>query len=60
MLEAFGIICEQENFTGKDSIQKVIHVQNKQEGSQDTALQNTGFNQELQLFKDTNWFLFVI
>ena len=44
MLEAFGVICEQENFTGKDSIWKVIHVQNKQEGSQDVTLQDTGFN----------------
>jgi len=46
VLEAFGVICEQENFTGKDSVWKVIHVQNKQEGSQDTALRNTGFNRE--------------
>ena len=60
MLEAFGIICEQENFTGKDSVWKVIYVQNKQEGSQDTALRNTGRRQELQLFIDSNWFLFVI
>ena len=46
MLEVFGIICEQEKFTGKDSVWKVFHVQNKQEGSQDTTLRNTGFNWE--------------